>query len=349
MKFSKLIVAALLPVFYFLFLNSALAENLTVSPVIIEQSVVPGTTYNFSLDVTNNDSSGDNHFFLDTVDVKNVTDFGEPVFSDNPEEKTGFEMASWIQLPSSSVSIKPGQTSKVAFSVSVPSNATPGWHAGSVFVGNNPLSGNKNNSSLIDYKTAVIISLRVAGAVADELQINRFSTGGYILFSPHVDFDVALENTGNALERPVGSIQISDYYGNNVANVDLNSTRRAVVPGSVRSLSSSWQGNEWSFGRYKASLALSYGDENSYKTTARQTYFWVLPGKILFWSILILLSAAVVIYFGTQFYIKRKVDHLTSGRHDHQRIGRVSKLVVMALVSLVFAIIFGIFLFIFFS
>jgi hypothetical protein len=338
--------------FFVLFLalppfNLALAE-ITISPAIIEQAVEPGASYNFSLNITNHDGSPEDLFYADVHNIKNVTEFGEPIFSDDIGEKTGFEMASWIEISAGAVRVKKDQTKSLPFTVLIPKNASPGWHAAAIFIGNNPSKANGVNTSSIDYKTAVIISFRVAGAVSDELQINKFSTGGYIFPSPNVNFEVTLENTGNALQRPIGVIEITDHFGQKVVNINLNEKQNAVIPGGLRTFNSSWEGDRMSFGRYKASLALSYGFENSYKTAARETYFWILPAKIISLTVGTLLLLALLIYIFVKVYVKRKIQSITSGK-SIKTANKISRLLVMTLVSLAFAIIFALILFVIFS
>lgn len=327
--------------------NTAFAENITVSPAIIEQGVNPGTKYDFSINITNN-NGGEGLFYADVQNIKTVTEFGEPIFSEDLSESTGFEMASWINIPSSYVKVGTGATKVLPFSVFVPKDATPGWHTAAVFISNKPNSVGKNNQSIIDYRTAVIISFRVSGAVLDELQINKFDTGGYIFSEPKVDFEVVLQNTGNALQRPIGAIEISDSSGQVVANININDKQSAVVPGSLRALKASWRGDNWSFGRYKASLALSYGFDNSYKTATRQNYFWVLPIKIILPALVTLAIITLGVFIFVRIYIRRKIKSIASAG-SIKNANKVSRLVVMTLASLVFSIIFFIILFIIFS
>lgn len=339
-----------IPVLLYLFLfNPVFADNMTVSPAIIEKNVNPGVSYNFSVNITNNDNQTEDLFYADVHNIKNVTEFGEPVFSDEIGEKTDFEMASWIKVSSDGIKIKAGQTRSLTFSIMVPKDATPGWHAAAIFVGNNPAKVDGSNISSISYRTAVVISFRVSGTVLDDLQINKFGADGYVFFGPNVNFEVRLQNIGNALERPIGTIEITDFNGEKVANIDINENRSAVVPGNLKTLNTSWKGDRWLFGRYKAALALSYGSENSYKTAARQTYFWILPGKIIWTSVGGLILLALLVFVFVKIYIRKKIESITSTKSAVKTVGRVSKLVIMTLVSLAFSIIFFVVLFILFS
>ncbi len=326
----------------------AFASNITISPAIIDKTVDPGNFYSFSISVTNHDSSEENLFYTDAHNIKDVTEFGEPIFADEVGEKTIYEMASWINISPHPTRIKGGETKEIPFLITVPKDATPGWHTAAIFVGNRPNAKVGSNLSSVEYETAVIISFRVSGMVLDELQINKFSTGRYIFSEPSVDFEISLENTGNALQRPVGTVSVADFYDQNVATISVNDKQSAVVPGNRRTLTESWKGDKWSFGRYKATLALSYGAEKSYKTAVRATYFWVLPGRIIVTVLGILAFIVLFIFMFVKLYIRRKIDSINN-RSTIKTASKISRLAVMTMISLLFSLIFLIALFIIFA
>ena len=80
------------------FASAQTTEGLQIKPAIFEEKATPGNSYNFELSVTNIGES-QKTFYLSTQDIKGLDQGGRPIFAE-PGEKTGYELSSWVSLPS---------------------------------------------------------------------------------------------------------------------------------------------------------------------------------------------------------------------------------------------------------
>lgn len=337
-----------------LVLNPSLAlaqstEGLQLKPAIVEDNVVPGGVTQYSINVQNI-SAIDKTFFLTTQDIKGLDDAGLPVFAQEGE-LTGYELASWISLPSGAITLKAGETKPITFSVHVPNKTSPGAHFGAIFITNKPSQLNLTGSA-VGLSVASIVSLKIAGDVREEAQLREFSTEKIIYGTADVDLTSKIENLGNVLVRPHGTINITDMFGREVASVEVNATAAPVFPNSTRKYSATWTSDGFVFGRYQAVAAFSYGDTEA-KTISGTTSFWILPIKPIAILLGLLLLVIVGMYIAIRLYIRRKLNDMgiSSQSKDanyyarkYQRSG--SRIIVITLSVFLLCVIFlsGIFL-----
>jgi hypothetical protein len=324
-------------------------EGLLLKPAIVEDNVVPGEVTQYSINVQNI-SAVDKTFFLTTQDIKGLDDVGLPVFAQEGE-LTGYELASWISLPSGAITLKAGETKPITFSVHVPNKTSPGAHFGAIFITNRP-SQIDSTGSAVGISVASIVSLKIAGDVREEAQLREFSTEKIVYSDTNVDLISKIENMGNILIRPHGTINITDMFGRAVAAIEVNATGAPVFPNSTRKYTAKWMGDGFTFGRYQAVAAFSYGDTES-KTISGTTSFWILPIKPIAILLGVLLLVIVGMYITIRLYIRRKLNDMgiSSQSKDadyyarkYQRSG--SRIIVITLSVFLLCVIFlsGIFL-----
>jgi hypothetical protein len=318
--------------------------GLTIKPAVIEDNVKLGDAYHFSLSITNI-ASTDKTFYLSTQDIKGLNDNGNPIFA-QPGEATGYELSSWIQLPSGSLSIAAGQTATIQLSAQVPSGAAPGAHFGAIFI-TDKASRPGSNGSGVGFTVGTIISLTIPGNAHEDAKLQEFSTGKVVYGSSKVDFNTKVENLGNVLVRPHGVIDISDMFGRKVATIAVNDSAAPVFPASERVYLTNWQSDSFVFGRYEAVGSFSYGDTEK-KTISGITSFWILPLKPILIFLGTILGLILLMYISVKMYITKKLRDMGAapgGRADtqyyakkYQRSG--SRLVVTTLVVFLFCIVF---------
>lgn len=318
--------------------------GISISPAIIEEGVDPGTEKEFSITVQNLNEA-EQVFYLSTKDIVDVRDGGTPVFADPTHEKTGMELGSWITLPASEIRISPGISERITFKVTVPQDATPGSHFGSIFISATPPEMDSVGAA-VGYDVANIISLRVAGEVTDAASIRQFSTKRFFNASKNIDFNVRIENTGNVLVKPVGPVEIFNMLGKRVDTFTFNESQASVFPKKVREYNFTWTGEGTGFGRYEAILSPVYGDSGGKKTMSSTVSFWILPLNIIFPALAGLAFLLLVTFFFVRLYIRRTLAHLSHGqtRIVRRRKGKSMSatlllIVVMLTVSAVFMII----------
>ena len=282
--------------------------TLSISPTLFDMTAEPGQSWKSNLRVVNVNS----YDLTVYVEVVNFAPQGEggdgrfiPVFNAESDMST---LAQWFTISSDPVTVPAEQTVDVPFTVSVPIDASPGGHFAAILVGTRPIE-NKDNESRI--QTAQIVTslffAKVAGDIVESGSIREFTTSDTYLDSPEVTFSMRFENKGNVHLQPQGEIKIFNMWGHErgILPINQNSNFGNVLPLSIRNFVLSWKG-EWSIseiGRYRAIATLGYGTDARQFTTA-ETYFWVIPFKLISGILLGLLFFFITISWLVRMYIK---------------------------------------------
>lgn len=322
-----------------------------ISPAIIEETLEPGTDKVYDLEVQNlNDF--EQTFYLTVRNIKNVTDGGQPVYAESNLEPTGFELVDWVTLPVTEITLGGGESGVVTFDFSVPMNASPQSHFGSIFVSADPPEI-ENSGAAVGYQVGNIISIRVAGDANEDATIREFSAGRFLYGSQDVEFSVKIENKGNVLVRPVGPLEIYNSLGRKVSpdNFLFNDSGAAVFPGEIKEFTNvRWIGDGAGFGRYEAVISPVYGDLGAQKTISSTVTFWILPFNIIGPALAVLGVLLLVTIIGVRMYINRVLAQMNAGRRLVRRRQNgpslhllliVSILIVMALFLLVMLVLYA--------
>ncbi|MEA3386866.1 MAG: DUF916 domain-containing protein [Patescibacteria group bacterium] len=129
MKLVKniLLVVALFSVFL------TTQANISISPLKHEITIENGESGSKVIKVTNNQNSSIT-LYTSTEDFIAGDDSGSPTFV-KPEDQAYPELslANWIEIEDKNITLSPGETREVRFSINVPENGEPGGHYGAIF------------------------------------------------------------------------------------------------------------------------------------------------------------------------------------------------------------------------
>ncbi len=330
------------------------ALGLQLKPAVVEDQVNPGETHTYSISVTNV-SKAPGTFYISSQDIKGVDDQGRPVFVTPGGEVTGYELSAWITLPQEALTLNPGETKSLSFSVHIPANASPGSHFASVFVSDKPIAPSTSGSG-VGFNVGSIVSLRISGDIHEEAQLREFSTDKLIYASPFVGFATKVQNLGNVLVQPTGVIQITNMFGKQVASVPVNESLASVFPNADRTYPATWKSDSFAFGRYQAVVSLVYGSDGK-RTIYSTTSFWVLPLVPILGVLGTLFVLVTLVYVLMKMYIRNKlremgVQHVSRADTDfykkkYQKSG--SRLVVVTMAVLLICLVFLALMFVLFA
>jgi hypothetical protein len=260
--------SAVLFVLTFVFVSqTAYAQQqagITLVPAMVEKSVNPGDTLTQTLTVTN-ESGEDREYYVYKKNITGVENGGVPVFAKEEGERTVYEVAEWIQIPTEPIKVFANQSLELPITITVPPEATPGSHFGGVFISAEPPKLREIGAG-VGYEVVSIISLRINGDISDMARIRSFSTDKLVYGSKHVKFSAKIENQGNILIRPRGPVTITSMFSTKPVVISVNSSLAGVFPGTARDIEFAWDSDELGFGRYEAILALAYDGEGGQKT-----------------------------------------------------------------------------------
>ena len=336
--FRRAFFIVLLSALFLLPAFSVFAQNGTgvgLRPATIEETADPGEIQQHAIGVTNL-SGVRQTYYLFTRDIVGVEGQGVPIFADENQEKTGFELTQWLTLGATEVTLEPGEEQEVNVTIAIPENATPGSHFGGVFVSLQP-PRMRSTGAAVGYEVANIISIRVAGDAVESAQIRSFATDNFIYGKPKVDFVARVENKGNVLVRPIGPVEVHNMFGKRVALLTMNESKGGVFPLSERTFQITWEDEGPGFGRYEAILSMVYGAQGQQATISSTASFWVLPMNIILPAAGVLAVLLLVVYVGVRLYVNRAISGYSGARRVVRRRrgrGGMSALLLVVIVML---------------
>jgi hypothetical protein len=244
--------------------------NLGISPQVLELSANPGDVIKNEVRLTN---GSDQAIEIETI-PKNFTPTGEEGGVNLTEDETSFSLADWITVIPSSIIIPAETTQDFEVTISVPTNAEPGGHFGSVAFKTVPPPAGDGNSAQVSQEIAPVILLKVAGDIVEEANISSFESSKSFWSNENpITFDTRIENTGNVHFKPSGNITIKNMFGGVVTVIPLE--EKNTLPDSIRKITTDWSDPGFAVGKYTAELTVVYGANDTFLTA--ETDFIVFP------------------------------------------------------------------------
>jgi hypothetical protein len=310
--FSRARIIGLLVLALLVMPTAAFAQekvSIKVQPSLIEEKVDPGQVLSRAVEVTNF-SSISQILYLSVKDISSVNDDGQPTFS-KVGETTPYDVSSWISFSAPSVTLAPGESRKVPFLITVPSQVSPGGHYGGVIFQQNPPDLTTSGTG-VGYEVAMLLSMRVSGDIKEDAQVRDFQTEKMIYGKTPVKFLVRVENPGNVIVRPRGPIDLVNMFGKKVDTIRMNDAAAAVFPGQIRPFEAEWDSANLLFGRYTATLVLAYGDDGKQSTTPVVTRLWILPTSIIIPASIFLIFFVLLTWILMRLYVAKRLRELSS-------------------------------------
>ena len=123
-------------------------------------------------------------------------------------------VGTWISLASSSATLAPGASKQVAFTVHVPSGATPGEYVGGIVAETTrQQQGPKSNKKLqinVRNLSIVAVETNVPGPQVAKFTIGKVAVGGS---QGRQQVFIHVSNDGNVLRKPKGAVTIENSSG----------------------------------------------------------------------------------------------------------------------------------------
>lgn len=310
-----------------------------VEPSIIEKTVSGGENLDLSLRIHNISADAET-LALISRDISGITETGLPIFTEDGE-KTGLELSSWLVVPKESITVAPGESVEVPFTVKVPATPTPGTHIGAVFV-TKAAERPKETGIGVGYQVATIVNLRVSGEANEGAEIIEFRTDKRIYFSPSVKLLARVRNTGDLSVKPYGPVEIQDMFGKKVEVLLMNESVGAVLPKAIRQYEVIWEGEGLRFGRYEAILSLLYGEESK-RTISASLNFWILPVKLALSVLGGIAVFSLFIFVLVKLHIRKTVRRLglEAVLNKNKTSERGTRIILLVAVNLLLVLVMG--------
>jgi len=250
------------------FLNNAYAkQGFTIFPAKLSLTVEKGQIYNNVISVTN---AGDERMSVIT-DVQDILPTpGGSGFNYLPKAPGITSLVDWIKVNEKPFELNPNEKKDVAFSITVPSDASPGSRFAVLFFATGGSGGGQLN---ISARTGSVILLTVPGDVKQTGEVFNFKTSKFVWQNKALGFSFDFQNTGTVYFEPKGAIVVTNFWGKKV--VELPVSGQVVLPTGMKKLSSVWEKPGYLLGIYKAHLTINVTGEGDIAT--KNFIFYALP------------------------------------------------------------------------
>ncbi len=236
-----------------------LAENITVSPLIIDHETEARDILTKDITLKNNDS---NHVRLfasvHEIEMSGNNEIKSFVPSSMSDRTTS--VTSWIEITRGRIDMQGGTETSVPLTIRINPNAKPGdYHA---FVGF--ASGSNRDEAekkiLAGQSMGVIIRVSITEKQVELLRLTNFKSDQIVYEDGH-NFTFTLENNGDLPQTPQGEIIIYDSRGVELSAVKVNEENVVINPSEKIDFSEPIPFTD-RFGKNKAHLSISYGQNN---------------------------------------------------------------------------------------
>jgi len=232
-----------------------------------------------------------------------------------PDENDSTEVANWITLPYDKVTVAPGETVEVNWSITFKGSANCGTNLAAIMVADSEIGvENKADINELSIGSQIMSQIHVnvlsdsngeCTNLSNHLNLITFNLKKkfpVFIMDNNIDFITKIENTGNLIARsPKGYIEIDGY--NQDTNIPFNDLDYDVYPHTTRKFDDTlvdenfpnnanffkkllYEIRNLRIGKYTAELGISKNVQPA--ITASLTY-WVIPWRIILTIIIIIL------------------------------------------------------------
>lgn len=215
---------------------------------------------------------------------------------DTPDKKAS-GVGAWLKAKVGTVTVKPGASADVPFTITVPQNASPGDHVGGIITS---LAQDDDSAGInVDRRLAIRVKVRVGGELAPALKVENLHVGYSGSANPFAKgsstVDYTIHNTGNAILTARQSASVSGPFGSLEAVAGKIPDSPQLLPGESWKVSVPVDGVAPSLrltGKVKVTALATdaAGTVAPLSPIEASSHGWAVP-----WSALLLLAVAITL------------------------------------------------------
>lgn len=288
--------------------SAEIRDDFVVGPAKTELFLKRGDKVVKSLSVVNR-TDREQTFTVEIEDFTGSRDLKQSVVLLG-NDRSPYSLKDYIKPEQSTFKLKSKQRGVIDVTISVPADAEPGGHYGSVLVSSAPSS---QEDEEIDNKTRTISRIgalyfvSVAGKVKEDAKLTDFRMENSKPFYEKgpFNFELLFENNSSVHLTPNGKVEVKNMIGRKVKEIEV--APFFSLPDSLRASVVTWD-SSFAFGRYTATATINRGYRESQDQVDVQTIaFWVLPWKIVVGFVVAIIFVAFILRrLVGSFEIKRK-------------------------------------------
>ncbi len=309
--------------------------RLTTSPLPINLITEPGKTIQTPLRIQNQGTRGET-LKIDLMKFKAYGQEGAPLLLDREEGDTFLD---WVRFSEDTFTVAPNEWKTITATFTVPENAAFGYYYALVFSRSDENVEVKAGQTALTGGTAILVLLeaKVPNAKREVTVTNFEVSRKWYEFLP-ATFTVNLKNTGSVHIAPTGNLFIGREGEKEITSIKINQEKGNVLPDSGRTFTMNWDdgflryidktedgkvvhdtdGNiekvlDWNwkdasklrFGKYQAKLLLVYDDGKRDIPLEGVVDFWVVPWRLVLFSIAVPVVPTLLMYFVMKYRMRR--------------------------------------------
>ena len=239
--------------------------DISLSPILVQEDLVPGARKSFSLFLNNDNQQRTVNLIAYSMDMIETEQGAYKVVDKGQSE---FSCADWMRIQDSSFVLGPGESKEIKVQIMAPPNVFGGRYGAVVFeVVPEPSPGGEKLGSVqyhFRMPAFVEVSVKRFGGLArkasiSDFKVERVTKAAMIkqLGGPGLGFTALVKNEGNVHVEGKGTLIIKDQNGRTKRRVPLGEGRGVVIPGATVEFQSLLK--EPPAGQYVARAVISFG------------------------------------------------------------------------------------------
>jgi len=285
-------------------------------------------------------------------------------FALKAEKDPRIGIGAWIELEQTLITLEPGESREIPFTITIPQNADVGEHSGGIVIQRAEVGDVEGTGAAIVTRVGIRVYQTVPGEIIRDLKILNFGVKRKIKPDQTRFFEssIKVKNLSNVTINPQAELLITGWGKTDYKDIEDLSVRKfrdfftGDSPFPIRffagdNISREWQlirdqevSTRWEwpmpeFGRYTFQVRLTYdGADGEVVLTTKKASFWVVPLTEL--AVVIILLGAIVMLLVIQRlrhsgkrwqpYVVGRRDRLTSlakqANISWKKLAKVNKL-----------------------
>jgi hypothetical protein len=281
-------------------------SGLSVSPTRTELSIQPGKSDKVEISIRNVTRGAIiAKPFISDFESDDAT--GEPKLYANTEKRNSASINSFVS-GLQDVTLQPGETKNLTYTVSIPSSAAPGGYYGAVTYRAVPANTAALDSGevALTANVASLVLIEVPGDITEQIQVTAAKIGkinevkqvkfGSFFTAKPDRAAITVKNNGNSFSKPFGTVSLTNMSGKQIYSYELNNAtpRGNILPKSSRTFTDEIK-NISKPGRYTLTANISHGTGGEVIT--QKVSFWYVPVWLLVALGVLLLGIIAGVYF----------------------------------------------------
>jgi len=288
------------------FFASAAQSGIQISPVTFDFEIKPTESKEFTISLTNLNSS-DLNYVIETENFNQVSNDGAPSFAGTGSTDASVTtLKDWISAKNSADNsgvISSKQKKDIVFNVAVPAGAEAGGHYAAVFAKEVKKNTEGQTELGVTSRVGSLVLVSVPGDVKKTVNLKGFSIPSFIWKGP-VSISALAENTGSVHYDSQVKVAIKPLIGA-TSEVDLG--KHTIIPKNERSYEGTWD-KKFPFGYYKMTASASDGD-GAFSSTQQKAVFAIPLLIVVPLIVVIIVILLIVKYVKKNFKVVKATSH----------------------------------------